>query len=158
MSVKTIRRAAPPDPFEEYPFTILPLPEHEGGGYLITFPDLPGCMSDGATIGEALEHGRDAFHSWISATLDAGWNVPAPTRADPRSRGNYSGRFVQRVPKQIHAALAARAREEGVSLNSLVLALIAEGLGRRAAAGRSRIQEVAESSPRYGGRPKKRRG
>ena len=30
-----------------YRFTIRPLPEHEGGGYLIEFPDLPGCISDG---------------------------------------------------------------------------------------------------------------
>ncbi|MDR0380351.1 MAG: toxin-antitoxin system HicB family antitoxin, partial [Candidatus Accumulibacter sp.] len=31
----------------------------------------------------------------------------------------------------IHAKLATRARSEGVSLNTLVLTLIAEGLGRR---------------------------
>ncbi|MBS1222642.1 MAG: hypothetical protein H6R23_2262, partial [Proteobacteria bacterium] len=37
----------------------------------------------------------------------------------------------QRLPKSLHAKLAARARQEGVSLNTLVLAFIAEGLGRR---------------------------
>ncbi|MDD2711801.1 MAG: toxin-antitoxin system HicB family antitoxin [Simplicispira sp.] len=42
-----------------------------------------------------------------------------------------SGKFVARVPKSIHAKLTTRARAEGVSLNALVLALIAEGLGRR---------------------------
>jgi antitoxin HicB len=44
---------------------------------------------------------------------------------------DMSGKFVARVPKTIHAKLAIRAKEEGVSLNTLVLALIAEGLGRR---------------------------
>jgi antitoxin HicB len=34
----------------EYPFTIRHLSKEEGGGYLIEFPDLPGCMSDGETI------------------------------------------------------------------------------------------------------------
>jgi len=29
----------------EYRFTVRPLSEDEGGGYLIEFPDLPGCMS-----------------------------------------------------------------------------------------------------------------
>jgi hypothetical protein len=37
-----------------------PLPEHEGGGYLIEFPDLPGCMSDGETI-EVIMGGIDAM-------------------------------------------------------------------------------------------------
>jgi antitoxin HicB len=40
-----------------------------------------------------------------------------------------SGRFVTRLPKSIHAKLAERAKSEGVSLNTLVLAFIAEGLG-----------------------------
>jgi len=33
---------------------------------------------------------------------------------------NYSGQFVTRVPKMLHARLALEARENGVSLNSLV--------------------------------------
>jgi antitoxin HicB len=44
---------------------------------------------------------------------------------------DLSGKFVTRVPKSTHAQLAARARQEGVSLNTLVLTFIAEGLGRR---------------------------
>ena len=39
--------------FEDYHFEIRPLSQEEGGGYLITFPDLPGCMSDGDTPDEA---------------------------------------------------------------------------------------------------------
>ena len=34
----------------EYPFNINPLPNEEGGGYLIEFPDLPGCVSDGKQL------------------------------------------------------------------------------------------------------------
>ena len=38
------------------------LPPEEGGGYLIEFPDLPSCMSDGDTIvcEETIENGKDA--------------------------------------------------------------------------------------------------
>ncbi|MBF0154836.1 MAG: toxin-antitoxin system HicB family antitoxin [Magnetococcales bacterium] len=39
--------------------------------------------------------------------------------------------FVARVPKTLHAHQSGRAKAEGVSLNTLVVALIAEGLGRR---------------------------
>jgi predicted RNase H-like HicB family nuclease len=58
-----------------YRFTIRPLAEDEGGGYLIEFPDLPGCMSDGATIKEAITNGMDAMRGWIG-TL---WAEAHPT-------------------------------------------------------------------------------
>ena len=38
-------------------------------------------------------------------------------------------RFVLRAPRSLHARLVERAREEGVSLNSLVMTFIAESLG-----------------------------
>ncbi|MDD2770535.1 MAG: type II toxin-antitoxin system HicB family antitoxin, partial [Methylococcus sp.] len=69
-SIKRIPRAQPPYPFESYAHVVSPLPEADGGGYLITFPDLPGCMADGDTEAEAIEHGRDAFASWVSAQID----------------------------------------------------------------------------------------
>ena len=36
-----------------YRYILKPLPEEDGGGYLIEFPDLPGCISDGETPEEA---------------------------------------------------------------------------------------------------------
>ncbi len=48
------------DDIMKYPFVMRPLSPEEGGGWLITFPDLPGCMSDGETPEEALENGKDA--------------------------------------------------------------------------------------------------
>jgi hypothetical protein len=41
-----------------------------------------------------------------------------------------SGRFVVRLPSSLHAALEREAVSEGVSLNQLVLAKLAVGLGR----------------------------
>ncbi len=41
-----------------------------------------------------------------------------------------SGRFVVRLPTSLHAALEREAASEGVSLNQLVLAKLAVGLGR----------------------------
>jgi antitoxin HicB len=65
-----------------YRFTIRPLPETEGGGYLIEFPDLPGCMSDGATIEEAITNGLDAMRGWIEAMRAEGHPIPAPARPE----------------------------------------------------------------------------
>ena len=53
--------------------------------------------------------------------------LPVPA---PNSGGIASGKFIARVPKTVHAQLATRARAEGVSLNTLVLTFIAQGLGR----------------------------
>jgi antitoxin HicB len=55
----------------EYRFTIRPLTVDEGGGYLIEFPDLPGCMSDCETIEEAISNGEDAKRCWIAAMKEA---------------------------------------------------------------------------------------
>lgn len=134
MSVKKIKPIKPEHKFEEYMHEVVPLPESDGGGFLITFPDLPGCMSDGETIEEVIANGRDAFESWISAAVDAGRAVPKPL-ARPAELIDASGRFVARLPKSLHSRLAARAKEEGVSLNTLAVAFIAEGLGHREACG-----------------------
>lgn len=129
-TIKQITQVKPEYPFESYAHIVSPLSVDDGGGYLITFPDLPGCMSDGETEAEAVVNGRDAFASWISARADADKAIPAPSY-QPEPVPMASGRFVTRLPKSIHAKLAERAKAEGVSLNTLVLAFIAEGLGRK---------------------------
>ena len=131
MSIKKINPVEPPYCFESYMHEMTPLPEEEGGGFVITFPDLPGCMSDGETIDEAIANGRDAFSACISALIDMGRPVPPPSaRPVELMELEASGKFIMRVPKGLHARLAARAKREGVSLNTLVLTYAAEGLGR----------------------------
>lgn len=109
----------------EYPFTIRHLSNEEGGGYLIEFPDLPGCTSDGETIDEAIENGRDAIEAWIHAANEIGRPIPHPGELECQS-----GKWVQRVPKSIHLRLVNKAKEEGVSLNTLVIMMLSESLGR----------------------------
>lgn len=131
-TIKKIRATKPPYPFEAYSHIISQIQKEDGGGFLITFPDLPGCMSDGATEAEAVTNGRDAFKAWVSARKDAGKEIPEPFYR-PDTVPEVSGKFVTRLPKSVHAKLAERAKAEGVSLNTLVLAFVAEGLGRRTA-------------------------
>jgi predicted RNase H-like HicB family nuclease len=128
MSEIHIQHVEPPYPFEAYTHVVEPLSAEDGGGYLISFPDLPGCMSDGETIDEAITNGRDAFSAWMSARIHIGKPIPKPTR-----HGETSApvRLMQRLPRSLHANLVARAKAEGTSLNTLVTMLLAEGLGRR---------------------------
>lgn len=109
----------------DYPFTIRHLTAEEGGGYLIEYPDLPGCMSDGESIEEAINNGIDAVECWIAAAKEAGHDVPQPGELEKQS-----GKWVQRVPKSIHLCLVKKAKQEGVSLNTLVVAILAEGVGK----------------------------
>ena len=110
----------------DYPFEVRPLSTEEGGGYLISFPDFAECISDGESVDDAIENGRDALKATIAALKSKKLAIPAPN-----SGGVASGKFVARVPKTVHAQLATRARAEGVSLNALVLTFIAQGLGGR---------------------------
>ena len=112
------------EPNSEYPFELRPLAKEEGGGWLVTFPDLPGCMSDGETPEDAIANGRDAAAAWIAAAQEAGREVPRPGELP-------SGKFVARIPRSLHARLTARAKQEGVSMNALVSVFLAESLGRR---------------------------
>jgi predicted RNase H-like HicB family nuclease len=64
----------------DYPVVIEPLPPEDGGGFLATAPDLPGCMSDGETPEEALANVRDAVAAWIEEARALGRAVPEPSR------------------------------------------------------------------------------
>jgi antitoxin HicB len=108
----------------EYPFEMRPLAEDEGGGWLITFPDLPGCISDGETPQEAMANGKDAVAAWLQAVKESGREVPRPGELP-------SGKFIARIPRSLHARLMARAKQEGVSMNALVSTFLAESLGRK---------------------------
>lgn len=111
--------------FEQYPFRVEPLPADEGGGFVIRFPDLPGCLSDGDSVDEAIANGREAFAAWMEAQLEDGQPAPRP------NDGGEPAKFVQRLPKYLHVRLMERAAQEGVSMNALVTAFVAEGLAGR---------------------------
>ncbi len=115
-----------------YPFTVRPLSADEGGGWLVEFPDLPGCMADGETPEAALHEAEDALRSWLETARAHGDPIPAPSTAD---LAGYSGKWVLRTPRTLHKRLAERAKVEGVSLNMLAVSLLAEGLGERGRAG-----------------------
>jgi len=112
------------EPFD-YPFEIRKLTKEEGGGWLITFPDLPGCMADGETIEEAVKNGEDAARSWLATAQEFGDSIPQPSKPI-----KTSGKFNLRVPKSLHARLVRRAKEENVSMNMLAVAFLSEGLAQ----------------------------
>jgi predicted RNase H-like HicB family nuclease len=68
----------------EYSLRIERLAGSDGGGYVATVPDLPGCISDGETPEEALKNVQEAIASWIEAAKE--WNMDVPQPSPPLAR------------------------------------------------------------------------
>ena len=109
-----------------YPIEVFWSEEDEG--YIAIAPDLTGASAWGKTESEAIKELRVAIDLWIKAAKKVGNPVPKPSdRADV----NYSGKFLMRVPKRLHAELAHAAAAQRVSLNQYVLYLLTKGHGER---------------------------
>lgn len=67
-------------PHPDYPVVIEPLGSEDGGGYLATVPDLPGCMSDGETRELAARNVGDAIEAWIEEAHALGRAIPVPSQ------------------------------------------------------------------------------
>ena len=104
-----------------YSRELIPEPE---GGWFIRIKELPGCMSQGETVEEAMEMISDAMHGWLEVALSSGAAIP-----EPRTAEEFSGKFVVRVPKSLHRKLVETAEFEGVSLNQWINFALAEAVG-----------------------------
>jgi hypothetical protein len=77
----------------DYPFEMRPLSEEEGGGWLISFPDLPGCASDGETPEEAIANVRwqlDTLQCSYTTAMDGlkfTWNETKAAATNFEKRG-----------------------------------------------------------------------
>jgi predicted RNase H-like HicB family nuclease len=102
----------------ELPYTIIlrHIKDKSGEYYFATVLELDGCMSDGKTVEEAYQNIYEAMEGWIETKLEHGFSVPLPFNDT-----KYSGKFLVRIPKSLHARLAIEADKEGVSLNQYAL-------------------------------------
>ena len=57
-------------------YTIVLIPEPEAGGYSTLVPALPGCVTQGETVNEAVSMAEDAIVGWIVVAEKHGEPVP----------------------------------------------------------------------------------
>lgn len=57
-------------------YTIVLIPEPEEGGYSVLVPALPGCVTQGETVEEAVAMAQDAIAGWIAVAEKHGEPVP----------------------------------------------------------------------------------
>lgn len=48
--------------------------------YLVTVPELPGCMTHGDTYEEAVKQAQDAIEGWIQVAQEVGYPIPPPNK------------------------------------------------------------------------------
>lgn len=100
--------------------------DEESAGFVAVSPEVPGVAAVGGTRTEALNEFAVVLEMALDTYRAEGWPVPDPAIApDPELP---SGAFRVRIPRTLHALLSRRAAAEGVSQNTLVVALIAHGL------------------------------
>ena len=95
--------------------------DKDEGGYVVSYPDLPGCITCGETIEAAVANAIDAKKVWIEAALEEGIEIHEPDSLD-----NYSGQFKLRIPRSLHRSLAEHSKREGISMNQYCVYLLSK--------------------------------
>ena len=56
------------------------VPDPDEGGFVVSYPDLPGCITCGDTMEAAIANARDAKAEWLAAASEEGINNQLPSR------------------------------------------------------------------------------
>lgn len=57
-------------------YTILLWPDLDEGGFTVTVPSMPGCVTEGDTLDEALDNARDAIETYLEGLIKHGEPIP----------------------------------------------------------------------------------
>lgn len=123
----------------EYVYPAIFHPNADDGSYTITFPDLPGCITEGKSIGNALYMAQDALRVWLQYTLDEKDPVPAPSGMEQLQpapgefvnlvrasvRDNRAVRRTVSIPQWMDEQVSAA----GISLSKVLQEALKERLG-----------------------------
>lgn len=101
------------------PYRMEIVEDQEEGGFVVSYPDLPGCISCGETIADAVANAADAKRAWLEAALEEGIAI-----REPESLEQYSGQFKLRLPRSLHRSLAEHSQREGISMNQYCVYLL----------------------------------
>lgn len=103
------------------PYKMEIVEDRDEGGYVVSFPDLPGCITCGETLEKAVANAAEAKKTWLEAALEDGIDIP-----EPESLETYSGQFKLRIPRSLHRSLSEHSKREGISMNQYCLYLLSK--------------------------------
>ena len=93
--------------------------DEDEGGFVVSYPDLPGCITCGETVESAIKNAQDAKQTWIEAALEDGVEI-----YEPDNLAEYSGQFKLRIPRSLHRTLSEHSKREGISMNQYCVYLL----------------------------------
>jgi predicted RNase H-like HicB family nuclease len=103
--------------------------------YVAVIPEFPYLSALAATPEQAVHEAEIVLGLALDHMAEIGQDPP-----EPLTLSGYSGEIRVRMPRTLHRKLAARARMENVSLNTLMVSLLAEGIGAMEELPRSRSE------------------
>jgi len=113
--------------------------QNSDGSYTITYPDLPGCISEGKSLGNAMDMAQSALTQWIEYLLEEKENIPDPSNI--KTIKPLKNQFVNLVRAAIRDNRAVRrtvsipgwldvkAADAGISLSKVLQDALKEKLG-----------------------------
>ena len=106
-----------------YPVEIIKIEEDKGGGYQACIPMLGryAFLGDGETVAEALADLEDTKKYLFQEYLEKGLPILEPDQVDEKE---YSGRFILRIPAELHRYLSLEAKRNATTLNQYCLYML----------------------------------
>ena len=107
--------------------------------YTVVYPDLPGCISEGKTLGNAIYMAQSALKQWVGYLADKGQELPPAS--DLEDIKTYAGELVNLVCAEVKDSRAVkrtvsipkwmddRAVKSGLSLSRVLQDALSERLG-----------------------------
>jgi predicted HicB family RNase H-like nuclease len=94
--------------------------------------ELPGCEVRAESPERAVERLRPAMERWLSEALSEQREIPTPSSEGGKRKAapSHSGRFLLRMPSDLHQQLALAAEREHVSLNRFITDVLAESIAQ----------------------------
>ena len=105
----------------QLPYRMEIVEDRDEGGFVASYPELPGCITCGETVESAVANAQDAKRAWLEAALADGIPIREPDDLD-----GYSGQFKLRIPRSLHRSLTEHARREGISMNQYCVYLLSK--------------------------------
>ncbi len=95
--------------------------DKDEGGFVASYPELPGCITCGETIEAAAANALDAKKAWLEAAINENIEIH-----EPDTLADYSGQFKLRMPRSLHRSLAEHSKREGISMNQYCVYLLSK--------------------------------
>ena len=105
------------------PYRFIITPDKQEGGYVLSYPDLPGCLTCAENIDELIKNGEDAKREWLKVAIEDNVSI-----IEPINNEKFTGQLRLRMPKSLHKRIATNAKNEGISMNQYIIYLLSKSV------------------------------